>query len=58
MLALAIADVLGMRPSARDALAQRARRHVEAHFSLERMAYDTLDVYTALLGALEGSKRL
>lgn len=57
-LALAIADVLGMRPSARDALAQRARRHVEAHFSLERMAYDTLDVYTALLGALEGSKRL
>jgi glycosyltransferase involved in cell wall biosynthesis len=49
-LADALADVLALRPSARDALAGRARRHVEAHFSLDRMIAETLDVYTALLG--------
>jgi glycosyltransferase involved in cell wall biosynthesis len=49
-LADAIAAALALRPSARDALAARARRHVEAHFSLERMIGDTLDVYAALLG--------
>jgi glycosyltransferase involved in cell wall biosynthesis len=30
-------------------MASRARAHVERHFSLERMAADTLDVYCALL---------
>lgn len=50
-LALAIAEVLALRPSARDALGLRARRHVEANFSLHRMVSETLDVYSALLGA-------
>ena len=49
-LAAAIADVLSLRPSARDALGQRARRHVETHFSLQNMVGQTLDVYAALLG--------
>ena len=35
--------------SAREALAARARTHVERHFSLDRMVSDTLDVYVALL---------
>ncbi len=49
-LAAAIADALALRPSARDALGQRARRHVETHFSLQNMVGQTLDVYAALLG--------
>ncbi len=48
-LAEAIEMALALRPSARDALAERARRHVEQHFSLETMVSETLDVYTALL---------
>lgn len=48
-LAEAIERALSMRPSAREALAGRARRHVEAHFSLEKMVSETLDAYTALL---------
>lgn len=50
-LADAVGMALGLRPSARDALAERARRHVEANFSLDRMVGDTLDVYAALLQA-------
>jgi glycosyltransferase involved in cell wall biosynthesis len=50
-LADAIEAALGLRPSARDMLAARARAHVEAQFSLEKMVGDTLDVYTALLQA-------
>ncbi len=50
-LAEGIAEALALRPSQRDALAVRARAHVEAHFSLERMVDQTLDVYAALLGA-------
>jgi glycosyltransferase involved in cell wall biosynthesis len=49
-LADAITQALALQASARDALARRARTHVEAHFSLERMVADTLDVYQALLG--------
>ncbi len=49
-LAAALAEALALRPSARDALALRARRHVEARFSLEHMVGETLDVYAALLG--------
>jgi glycosyltransferase involved in cell wall biosynthesis len=48
-LAAAIQQALQLRPSARDALAQRARAHVQAHFSLAQMVERTLDVYTALL---------
>ncbi len=48
-LAEAIENALQLRPSARDALAERARRHVENSFSLEKMVGDTLDVYAALL---------
>jgi len=51
--AAALADALGgalaLGASAREALATRARAHVERHFSLERMVADTLDVYIALV---------
>ncbi|RDJ23578.1 glycosyltransferase [Bosea caraganae] len=49
-LAASLAEALALRPSARDALAGRARLHVERHFSLETMVRETLDVYCALLG--------
>ena len=48
-LAEAIAGALSLGASAREALASRARAHVERHFSLERMVSDTLDVYIDLL---------
>ncbi len=48
-LAAGLNEALGLRPSARDALARRARIHVEQHFSLEAMVSETLDVYCALL---------
>lgn len=50
-LAEAIEGALALRPSGRDSLAARARAHVEAQFSLEKMVSDTLDVYAALLQA-------
>ncbi|GJD48164.1 D-inositol 3-phosphate glycosyltransferase [Methylobacterium crusticola] len=50
-LAAALAEVLQLGASARDALVRRARAHVEQHFSLERMLADTLEVYSALLDA-------
>ncbi len=49
-LAAGLNEALALRPSARDALARRARIHVERHFSLEAMVAETLDVYCALLG--------
>ncbi|AWN36866.1 glycosyltransferase family 4 protein [Methylobacterium radiodurans] len=49
-LAAALGDALALGASARDALGRRARAHVEANFSLERMVGDTLDVYARLLG--------
>ena len=49
-LATALTEALSLGASARDALARRGRAHVEAHFSLERMAEDTLAVYAELLG--------
>jgi glycosyltransferase involved in cell wall biosynthesis len=48
-LADALMQALSLRPSARDALAQRGRRHAEAHFSLQQMVEKTLDVYAALI---------
>ncbi len=48
-LANAIEAALNLRPSMREAMATRARRHVEQHFSLERMVTDTLDIYAALI---------
>ena len=42
-------EALALGASARDALARRARGHVEAHFSLERMFGETLAVYAAML---------
>lgn len=48
-LAAGLAEALALRPSARDALARRAREHVEKHFSLEAMVAETLDVYCTLL---------
>ncbi|MGD1037129.1 MAG: glycosyltransferase family 4 protein [Roseiarcus sp.] len=52
--ALALADALesalSLGATAREAVAQRARAHVERHFSLERMTGDTLAVYLSALG--------
>jgi glycosyltransferase involved in cell wall biosynthesis len=48
-LAKALAEALAMGASAREAMATRARLHVERHFSLERMVQDTLDLYISLL---------
>jgi glycosyltransferase involved in cell wall biosynthesis len=49
-LAAALTEALSLGASARDALVRRGRAHVEANFSLERMAGDTLAVYAQLLG--------
>ncbi len=48
-LAQAIDGVLALGASARDGLSIRSRRHVEAHFSRERMTEATLDAYTAVI---------
>jgi glycosyltransferase involved in cell wall biosynthesis len=48
-LADAIEEVLLLGASAREALASRAREHVERHFSLSQMVSATLGVYEALL---------
>jgi glycosyltransferase involved in cell wall biosynthesis len=48
-LAEAIEIALSLGASARSALGERARKHVETHFSLEGMITQTLDVYAALL---------
>jgi glycosyltransferase involved in cell wall biosynthesis len=48
-LADGIGMALGMGASALEALNARARRHVEAHFSLEKMVSETLDTYVAVL---------
>ncbi|KQP51989.1 glycosyl transferase [Methylobacterium sp. Leaf399] len=53
-LAGALVEALSLGASARDALAGRARAHVEAHFSLEGMARDTLAVYASLLAQRRG----
>ncbi|MDE2578211.1 MAG: glycosyltransferase family 4 protein [Hyphomicrobiales bacterium] len=49
-LARAIAEALDLGAAAQDGLALRARNHVRAHFSLERMQQATLDLYGHLLG--------
>ncbi|MCA3649341.1 MAG: glycosyltransferase family 4 protein [Methylobacterium sp.] len=48
-LADAIAEAIDLMPSAFQQLADRARTHVMARFSLERMVSETLDCYAALL---------
>ena len=53
-LADGLAAALGLGASALEALAARARRHVETHFSLEKMVSETLDTYVA---ALERGRR-
>jgi len=47
----AVQAALGLGGAARAALSERARAHVEAHFSLERMIAGTLGVYAAVLEA-------
>lgn len=49
-LAEALEAALNLGASAREAMARRARAHVEAQFSLERMTRETLEVYGGLLG--------
>ena len=48
-LADALYEALTLQASARESLAERARHHVEAQFSLQKMTDDTLDVYQRLL---------
>jgi glycosyltransferase involved in cell wall biosynthesis len=50
-LANAIQAALGLGASAREAMARRARTHVEAKFSLEQMTRETLAAYAALINA-------
>jgi glycosyltransferase involved in cell wall biosynthesis len=49
-LAEALKAALGLGATAREAMARRARTHVELHFSLERMTRETLEVYGSVLG--------
>jgi glycosyltransferase involved in cell wall biosynthesis len=49
-LADALESALSLGATACEALAQRARAHVERHFSLEKMTGDTLAVYLSALG--------
>jgi glycosyltransferase involved in cell wall biosynthesis len=57
-LAKALAAALLLGASATEAMAQRARSHVERHFSLGRMRSATLNVYAALLASnLTGAER-
>jgi glycosyltransferase involved in cell wall biosynthesis len=44
-----IGAALGLGASAREAMARRARAHVERNFSLEQMTRATLDVYLSVL---------
>ncbi|MDB5571549.1 MAG: glycosyl transferase [Hyphomicrobiales bacterium] len=48
-MATALIQALGLRASQRDALALRARTHVEQHFSLPQMCAQTLALYVSLL---------
>jgi glycosyltransferase involved in cell wall biosynthesis len=50
-LADALAHALSLGATAREALARRARAHVERRFSLEQMTRATLDVYLSALEA-------
>jgi len=50
-LAHALTEALFLGASGRDALANRARKHVEKYFSLDRMVGDTLAIYAELFGA-------
>ena len=54
-LAGALRAALDLGASAREAMAARARAHVEAHFSLDTMVSETLDLYTALLSGRPGT---
>lgn len=49
-LAEALQAALALGASAREAMARRARMHVEGQFSLERMTRETLEAYVGLLG--------
>jgi len=49
-LAQALKAALSLGATAREALARRARAHVEQHFSLEQMTRETLAVYGSVLG--------
>ena len=53
-LADAIDAALALGATARDAMATRARDHVERHFSLAQMVTATLGVYETLLGGSAG----
>ena len=48
-LADALQAALSLGASAREAMARRARAHVEANFSLDRMTRETLDAYVAMM---------
>jgi glycosyltransferase involved in cell wall biosynthesis len=50
-LADAVCAAIALRSDQRAAMQSRARAHVEAHFSLERMVGATLDIYERLLQA-------
>lgn len=49
LLAEALAEALSLGASARDALALRARRQVEARYAIARLVSETLNVYTTAI---------
>jgi glycosyltransferase involved in cell wall biosynthesis len=49
LLAVAMREALSLGASGRDALAVRARKQVEARFTIDRMARETLQAYADLL---------
>ncbi len=51
VLSGALSQVLGLSPPARVKMGKRARTHIQANFSLERMARATLAIYDELLGS-------
>jgi glycosyltransferase involved in cell wall biosynthesis len=56
-LADAIARTLALGASQREALASRARRHVESHFSVETMCARTLSVYSEVFSTRRAEAR-
>lgn len=58
-LADAMREALGLGASARDAMAQRARHHIDSNFSYEQAARATLNLYCDALGLQpRGSERV
>lgn len=54
----AIAEALSLNPNQRAVLATRAMAHIAEHFTREKMAFETLNVYAELLEAKMSGQRV